>query len=537
LAFVDDWAGLYAHLLVTQDQPVLRSDHVQKLTEALSPSSSEEEAMVKSVLKLCSSILAREPAQRPGLEAIAAQVHELIADVSALPVTASDEAFVESLYQTGEASPQESQRVASPLRPFINVAPSRPHVENRGMIVPVRFFWNLFLAAHVAKKSQVGPACMDVLATETFESKHEADFVHFVYVSWHEDSAPSDEAESARGFIQELHEDEHRTCFSLSPHLKASGEDLHLMQQHATHYFPVIQRRLREEAGNVLFVALGADEDDTKALQGVLTASLFFFLRSSLEISVFDLLGYFARDCAQFFVYPSSEFLQQLETFSSPTVEDTAAATMIHCQCGTSVFAVASSALRDALSSQQCTCRHRSRAKVCPCFHPFQVDHEDSQDLDDEAYHVDNMFMFDKLEQQLVLPMETRAQQKREIKWVSLDAASISRVDSQSTSSKEGNTDITTSPSSDRRLSRFGKLSRRPSRVGDSSSETKTATEPQELHEVLVRGLQHGKPLESDTSDVWELYECPLCRLPICAVSDTKAAVPLQHRPDTLPTQ
>ncbi|KAF1775850.1 hypothetical protein GQ600_7077 [Phytophthora cactorum] len=49
--------------------------------------------------------------------------------------------------------------------------------------------------------------------------------------------------------------------------------------------------------------------------------------------------------------------------------------------------------------------------------------------------------------------------------------------------------------------------------------------EPQDL----VRGLQRGK--NSPSSDTWEMYECKLCRLPICALSEDrlKVALPMLH--------
>ncbi|KAG3202087.1 hypothetical protein PC128_g3438 [Phytophthora cactorum] len=478
----DDWAGLYAHLVVTQDQHVLRSDHKQKMVTALNPTTSDEEAVVMNLLELCCNILVREPTRRPKLEMIVAQVCNLINDVYALPLTTSDESFT-SLCQLNtenlvpEAVPE--------FRPFTTAPSCRKRVETHGVIVPVRLFWNFFLAAEVTKTqdTQKVASCVghgeNIMAIDVFESKYEDNFVHFVYLSWHESGDSN--VHKVSQFFEEIHEEKHRTCFLLNAQLST---DLHLFQQHAAQHFPVIQRRLRDEAGCVVFVALGKDEEDSKTLQGILTNILCFFFRSVVNMSVFDILSCFARECAQFFEYPKPEFLKQLMAYSNTRAEDTETSTMVQCRCGAIVFSVEAAVVAEALTKHS--------------FKPFD------ENVDDE-YPVDTMFVHDNAEEKLVLPLETRG---NAIQWVVLDTVSVTRG--------------STPPiiTSDRRMSRFGILKRQASNAEDTAT-----AEPQDL----VRGLQRGK--NSPSSDMWEMYECELCRLPICALSEDrlKVALPMLH--------
>ncbi|KAE9018929.1 hypothetical protein PR001_g14008 [Phytophthora rubi] len=560
----DDWAGLYAHLVVTQDQAVLRSDHRQKVFDALRPSSSDEEEVVTAMTEICSKILCRDASKRPDLAAITAHARKLINDVYEMPVTASDESFIISLYQSsGEtsASADAHRSLVPTLELFASPAPRSRRADANGVTVPVRFFWNFFLAAHITKTqdSQTvtscvgnghGPVSKDVLAMEAFEAKHEGDFVHFVYLAWHDNSAPPGGPDAHESLIEELYEDEHRTVFLLNPHLKASVEtqltsDVHLFQQlvqHAPHYFPVLQRRLREEAGCVVFVVLGKGEEDSKELQHVLTGMLLFFLRSAVAMTPFELLSCFARDCAQFFDYPRSEFLQHLLSYSTPVTEDTATSTVIQCRCGSSVLRVESSAMSEALTAQRCTCQASDKSdSECPSFHPFPLSVDDgSEDADDDVHPVDSMFEHDDCEEQLVYPIESRSRRGQEVPWLYVDAASVSRADGSAfrwspAGPRLGSSDSTRSvgSGSERRMSRFGLLKRRASKgVGDASPRLSGKEETQEPQELLVRGLQRrGKPADADSpsSDKWELYECELCRLPICALSEGKVAVPLLH--------
>lgn len=508
LLLVDDWAGLYAHLVVTQDQAVFRSDHKQKVFDTLKPSSPEEEEVVTALTELCGKILTRDARKRPSLEAIAKHVRKVINDVYELPVTASDESFIISLYQSGgetsaSAAADAHRSLASTLRPFVSAAPRSRRPEANGVTVPVRFFWNFFLAAHITRAqdrravtscvgSGHGPVSKDVLAMEAFEAKHEGDFVHFVYLAWHDSSTPPGGPDAHESLVEELYEDEHRSVFLLNPHLKTSVEtqltaDVHLFQQlvhHAPLYFPVLQRRLREEAGCVVFVVLGRDAEDTTELQHVLTGMLLFFLRSALGMTPFEILSRFARDCAQFFDYPRLEFLQHFLSYSTPLVEGTATSSMVQCRCGSSVFSVESSAMSEALAAQRCACKASDKnGGECPSFHPFPVGDDSDQDADDEVFPVDCMFAHDDCEEQLVHPMESCARRGQEVRWVSLDSVSVSRGDglafrwSSSGSgapplgrgiSSESTRSIPadgTGSGSERRVSRFGVLKRRASKV------------------------------------------------------------------------
>ncbi|KAF4129817.1 Protein kinase domain [Phytophthora infestans] len=484
----DDWAGLYAHLVVTQDQPVLRSDHKQKVFAALNPTCCEEEAVVINLLELCDKILVRDPTRRPKLETIAAQVQKLINEVHALPVTPVDESFVSHFQFNTEVLPTEA---VPEFRPFAATLPGRKRVETHGVIVPVRLFWNFYLAAEIIKmqdtqkvKSCVGcgsgPAGNDILAIEAFESQHVDHFVHFVYLSWHESGDAN--VHKASHFIEEIHEEKHRTSFLLNARVTL---DLHVLQQHAALYFSVIQRRLRDEAGCVVFVALGKDAEDTKTLQEILTNILFFFFRSVLNMSIFDILNCFARDCAQFFEYPSPEYLKQLESYSNTHMENTDTSTMVQCRCGAIVFRIESLVLAEAVTK--------------PSIKPF----DEEEDMDP----LDSLFVHDKAEEKIMFPLEVRG---NTVPWVVLDVVSVTRG--------------TTPPiiTSDRRMSRFNILKRQASKAAE---DTRANTETQEL----VRGLQRGKI--SSSSDTWEMNECGLCRLPICALSEDKlrVALPMLH--------
>lgn len=410
------------------------------------------------------------------------------------------------------------------------------------MIVPVRLFWNFFLAADITRTQDVQtvtscigsgsePASKDVLVMDAFEDKYEAHFEHFVYLSWHDSATPPDDpsahGHSSRRLIEELHEEEHRTCFLLNRQsLNSSVEtpELHLFQQlvqYASQYFPVLQRRLRDEAGCVVFVALGKDAEDTKELQQVLTAMLLFFLRSALAMAPYDLLSYFARDCAQFFDYPRPEFLQHLVAYSVAHVQDSATCVMVQCHCGASVLTVETAALSNARSSQHCTCSRSSSSSDCVCFHPFLVNDDNGVDFDEEEFYtVDKMFVHDGNEEQLVLPMETRARRGDEVRWVAVDAVAVGRA--------EGSTTSWTRP--ERRLPVDG-LNRSISSRFKLSRASKVAGEETSEEMQLVRGLQRcGKAITDwSSSDKWELYECELCRLPICALAEGKVAVPMLH--------
>ncbi|KAG1713180.1 hypothetical protein DVH05_000900 [Phytophthora capsici] len=527
----DDWAGLYAHLVVTQDEEVLRSDHRQKAIAALNPTSSDEEAIVTNLLELCRSILVRDPTRRPKLETIVAQVRKLINDVYELPVTVNDQSFTSSLHQSKEEIPTEIQP-APVFRPptWVNC---RKNEETQGVIVPVRLFWNFYFAAQVMRSptSQIvtscvgsgsGPSHKDILSMDAFEAKYEMAFVHFVYVSWHEPEDLSSQ-KSSQGFIQDLHEEEHRTCFQFNSRIKSTAEILFQeLVQYATQYFPVIQRRLRDEAGCVVFVTLG----DANDLQEVLTCMLFFFLRAALNVPVFDILSYFARDCSQFFEYPKLEFLQLLQTYSIAHVEDTATSSMVQCRCGASVLTVDSAAFREAIESQHCQ-ETNTHLKECPCFHPFQ----DNFELEDDVYLIDNIFGHDNAEESIVLPLETRIKRRDPIRWLVIDLSSLGRAAFRLSSGSS----IVSTGESERRTSRF--VLHRPSRVaGENSTPVEAArnsTEPQALLEMLLQGLRSRGKISSDEapSDSWEMFECELCRLPICSLREDglKVAVPVLH--------
>ncbi|GMF28274.1 unnamed protein product [Phytophthora lilii] len=555
------------------------------MAAALNPTCTEEEAVVKAVSELCSKILSREPSQRPKLKTITKQVRKLINDVYDLPVTASDESFIISLYQlNGEGSTPDDTSAPPAFRPFINSSSCCHRAQEHGVTTPARLFWNFFLAGHVtqAQDSRAvascvgnghGPASKDILAMDDFESRHEGVFAHFVYLAWHESTSPPGEPNAHECFIEELHEEDHRTCFLLNPHLKSSVEtqltpDVHLFQQlvqHAPQYFPVLQRRLREEAGYVVFIVLGKDAEDTKELQGVLTGMLLFFLRSAFAMTPFDILSYFARTCAQFFDYPRVGFMQHFLSYTAPVIEDSATSNIVQCRCGASVLTLEPSAMNEALSSQHCTCKRSSDDETdasspieCPCFHPFPANDEPA-DFDDEVYPIDTMFVHDSSEEQLVHPFECRSKRGDEVRWISVDAVCVGRMESaafrwsppaprlsrgtssgsnRSITAETGGTGTATSAGSERRMSRFGVLKQRASKVaGETNSPrlagkdaSRAAVEPHELQEMLVRGLQRcGKPGDASSSASWELYECEFCRLPICAVADGRVAVPMLH--------
>lgn len=321
---------------------------------------------------------------------------------------------------------------------------------------------------------------------DVFESSHEHNFVHFVYLSWHEPSN-SCAYNVSRCFIEEVHEEEHRTCFLLNSHLSF---ELHDEVEHTAQYFALFQRCLRDKAGCVAFVALGKTEEDTKALQNVLVTMLFFFLRRTLNMSGFDIVTSFSRDCAPYFEYPKQAFLEHLVASSSTRCEDSESSTIVPCRCGANVLSFKSLALAEALVTQDGT--YLSNKDSCPCFHPLD------ESWHDDVYPVDPMFIYDSAEKKLVLPLET---QRLAVQWIVLDTVSVTRQ-SQSFDEK------------DRRISRFDNLKRRKSDL-DVKSE-------------VVRGLQRrGK--HSLCSKTWDLYECDQCRLPICALGEdpTKVAVPM----------
>ncbi|RLN91694.1 hypothetical protein BBJ28_00007034 [Nothophytophthora sp. Chile5] len=606
----DDWAGLYAHIVVTQDRNVLRSDHEEKLLAALKPANDQETAAVTQLIALCNQILARSPTCRPSLKMISKKVRELVDQVCQLPLTTEDEAFFKDLavstspepsstpVRTPDLSPVSKavERLPFSRAPYMNDSSSSNDAiteAQAAVTVPVRLFWSFFLACDVVRTSAsqmvtsslgsgAGPISKDVLAMETFEAQHEADFTHFVYLSWHDDPALKQSeatSRSAGGLVKELHEEAHRTCFLLDPQLQATASTVpqatrlfKQLVQHARQYFPVLQRRLRQEAGCILFVVMGKDEHDTKDLQSVLVGLLLFFLQRGFAMTPFQALGYFARDCAQFFDYPPPEFIQHLYAYDrrrlleiAVTVEMEVAKHAVQCQCGASVFAVEATALKTALASQQCTCKPENDVESdedaqerdgCPCFHPFPSRFSSSMDSDDDAYPVDSVFIHDGIEERLVLSMESRSKQDEEVRWVHMPAAAVGRLESsafrweapvppllRSSSSVSGsNRSLNSEKSSGRQSSsRFEKFKRRASFFGGDSSRAleKEAVAssanhtPSEPRELLIRGLQRrrvcgGASSSSDEATAtWELYECQCCRLPICATSTGKIALPV----------
>ncbi|RLN21523.1 hypothetical protein BBJ28_00018618 [Nothophytophthora sp. Chile5] len=604
----DDWAGLYAHIVVTQDRNVLRSDHEEKLLAALKPANDQETAVVTQLIALCNQILTRSPAYRPTLKTISKKVRALVDQVLQLPLTTEDEAFFKNLMVSTGPEPSSPpvrtsdlsqvakavERLPFSRAPYTNEpSPSIDAITEAqtAVTVPVRLFWSFFLACDVVRTSAsqmvtsslgsgAGPVSKDVLAMETFEAQHEAAFTHFVYLSWHDDPALKQgeaTSRSAGGLVKELHEEAHRTCFLLDPQLQATASTVpqatrlfKQLVQHARQYFPLLQRRLRQEAGCILFVVMGKDAEDTKDLQNVLTGLLLFFLQRGFAMTPFQAFGYFARDCAQFFDYPPPEFIQHLYAYDrrrlleiAMTVEMEVAKHAVQCHCGASVFAVEATALKTALASQQCTCKPENDVESdedaqesdgCPCFHPFPSRVSSSRDSDDDAYPVDSTFIHDGIEERFVLSMESRSKQDEEVRWVYMAAAAVGRLESSafhweapvppllrlSSTASGSNRSLNGEKSTGRQgSSRFEKFKRRASFFGGDSSRAlekgasanRTSSEAREL---LIRGLLRRRVCGGDSSPndeaaaTWELYDCQCCRLPICATTSTgKIALPV----------
>ncbi|KAL7999737.1 putative protein kinase [Plasmopara halstedii] len=482
----DDWAGLYAHLVVTQDQEVLRSDHKHKVFAALNPTCPEEEVVVQNLLELCSNILVREPSRRPKLNVIMAQVRKLMKELHALSTTAHDESVISVCLQNA------SKAQESPMLPVFPTSLScRKHDETSDEFVPVRLFWNFFIAAETITSS-IGSRsmsiCQEILAMDAFEAKYEHNFVHFVYLSCH-DSSDFCKITASQCFIEEVYEDGLRTWFLLNPQLTSK---LHWVPQNNAQYFPIFQRCLRDEAGCVVFVALGKNKEDTKALQSILTNMLFFFLRNALDMPAFDILTSFSRDCARMYEYPKLAFLEQLKAYSTTRVEINETSTMVRCCCGSNVLSIKSFLLSEALATQSWTCY--SKRINFPYFQPFD------ELMDDKISLLKTPFIHDNAEKQFVYPLETS---RISVQWVTLDLVSITRE----------------SGFFNEEDPHFDNFKRQ------ASEGSETGVQP---YNEFVRGLQcRGKCLIG--SESCELYECKCCRFPICVVGEdkTKVVVPI----------
>lgn len=527
---VDDWPALYAHLLASpDDSKVLREDHVRKMNAALAPNDDNEQRVVDEMIELCALILDRQPQRRPTLGSIVYRVTGLIYDVLKLPVTSEEKEFMKRVTlskarsaaasTTGCSSGDKSPDATAALASFRSIqSPWACEAQEEELLVAPRLFWNFFIAGTLPRRPRrrIDGSSFDILACKEFEVAHELEFVHFMYFCWLSDveddvlsSSPSPRqtsgasTSSGSSVISRICEDKRRTVVHIHPRLRRmyqaaskhgsasvasllAAQMLQGLVQQAPVLFPVLQRRLREKPGRVVFASVPSDDDDnegggavdSKALEDIMSSTLLFFLERSVAASLLDALATFARDCSPRFVaYPRRAFAHQLSVFAcrqqqtrrrlvengkkAASASEDQKKRVLVCLCGASVVTLQVSALRHALATQRCSCA--SSSGKCASFHPFLTptttfrddqgaqdvvqDQPDEQQLprdndaegdgddallgaEDASRIVPSAFIHDGWEEQLMLPMEVQARRHMPVPWVVVEREAVGRLDS-----------------------------------------------------------------------------------------------------------
>lgn len=594
-SMTDEWPALYAHLVsASDDSKVLREDHIQKLQDALSPTSDCEQRIVTQLIDLCALILDRKPERRPTLTAIVTRVSAVIQDVLQLPISAEEKAqmkhFVnaqaESASNCSRRNPVECSSVTTfrawhrqPVASTASFAFQKTDW-NRWYptVVTPRLFWNFFIGGTIPqlRKHRLSSVGVDILACQDFEIIHEHEFVHFVYFSW----TPGVENASSTSWnvISRVQEHERFTIIQIDRKLwwlhhnsrQSSATEstaalaLNSLLRQAPAYFPVLQRRLRLEPGRVALVCAPeevASERDTsaEALKDAMASILLVFLERTTAMSPLDTLAAFARDCSpHFLAYPHRAFAHQLSAFASKHQalrRELAASEAQHsrddqkrliviCLCGACVWSVRVLAVRQAAVSQQCSCS--AAGAECPSFHPFTSPgsdlanfrraHEDDDEIvgEDEPGPVDDTFIHDPWEEQLVLPMEMRARLRSPVQWVVVTREAVERRESLLSPPSAARSTAAESVAAPRRQSVVSIEGLRRMIRKDSESPRVQPSPPPALstpstccstRDPLLRGLVKREARERRSSrDAWTLLECQLCRLPMAAVTDADAS-------------
>lgn len=584
---VDDWAALYAHLLVAPgDNAVLRPDHERKIRESLMPSTEPEERIVAQVVSLCAFILVRAPPLRPTLGAIARRVGALVDEVLKLPVTPDEKEVMTRLAhsrphhsntEADEGGDAQSEHLKSFAHAQLGVSWKqrtivRQDEVDRGIngerdiasLVAPRLFWNFFLGAVRMAGSEDHTGGVDMAACADLETRHEHEFAHFVYFCW----APGDgDAGDRDQIFTRIVEDPRRSVFFVSRrHHSASSSDheaasrsLELLVRQAPVYFPVLQRRLRREAGRVLFLCVGSSADQ-QPLEDVRSRALLFFLERAVGLAPLDALAAFARDAAPVVAYPKRAFAWRLAEWTRQRAlalrhladherrsHPTDPRHVVACLCGASVWAMSKEALRLAIAGQRCSCHSSgSGGHRCSSFHPFPVPdrgHKDAEDeQEDDEYPIDSALVHDVWEEQLVLPMEAAAKRREPVAWVVLGRGAVFRLASllewkaPSTATRSTATAAVRSAASRRGSvslaaeAALGAIKKVVKEFAESPRGPPTPAVPPPVPpiEQLLDGLceragrlgsRRSRPAAgSGFAAGWTLFECALCRLPMCAV-------------------
>lgn len=330
LITLDDAAGLYTHLVISQGR-VLRGDHEQKMSEALSPKDDQDKLFVQRIVALCEKILSRS-SQRISIDQLLVEVRLLLEDILRCSSSPEDKKYMDQILASNSAAPVSSgsakdlqaSAASTPSLPNFRSRQQSSHVDEKDLnsdesfiaggllpppsVVACRLFWNLHLggitdtsiAHYVQSLTGAGAGDRATSATtdfmDAFEAAHETKYDHFVYFLWDNDSNArfdsqelSSSSQVASSLVNELSEEDGRTCLFINSEwisLRRSGiasssssqqqqqqqSDLDAkffrqLDQESHQLFPIFQRLLRNERGRSVLL-LGVGKD-TQAMEAM----------------------------------------------------------------------------------------------------------------------------------------------------------------------------------------------------------------------------------------------------------------------------
>lgn len=468
----DDWAGLYAHLVLeTTAGSALREDHEQTLVQALQPAEADQQQaeIVQDVVALVRDILVRLPGDRPSLAVVLDQADALLARALALPITASDQSYMDKLRtdegpenQAAEAVPMAEEPAkpdaASAAAGCVPICTNHDSSQGSVTIMARRLFGNLHLGQVKASEQPHWETTGAIaMAMDQVKAQCEDAYDHFVYVCFedatlaaYEDcdrfqhkATGSSPAASYASLLSDVDEEERRTCIFMNSAWKAPRDPGALLRQilvDAPLVMPLIQRRLRQQVDRVLLVAMGSHGDTIQALDHILTSILLVFLSSCCSLSPMDAIGVFARrDLAShlFAAAPQGAMLNQLEAYMreqqqscfrlSAIEREVSRRRVFHCRCGFVVLTVPVAALPDL--QPQCSCTDESASVApgasgsCNCFRPFPIKSSDQDDVSMTTL----LREFEAGEMRLLEPMDSA---KDPVTWRSVPMESVARLPS-----------------------------------------------------------------------------------------------------------
>lgn len=485
---------------------VLREEHEAKITEALTPKDEPEKLFVKRLIGLCEKILSRT-ATRLSLHQLLAEVHRLLDDALELLKSPDDKKFLEQVI-ANDAAAVAAERAVSHEPPGIPLDlptrksiwdpsdPDRDELEVVGpsgllpaaavpRITAARFFWNLHIGSvvdvsgvTVQPLTRAGAGDRATSASTTLMDAIEAElgdaYSHVVYFLCDHDSIARFDshaldvasAPAMPSLANEISEEAGRTCIFINASWtecrRASKSQQHELDAKffrqvdldAHQLFPIFQRLLRDEPGDVLLLGVGSDVEAMQVMGEAVTCVMLFFLQTAFALDTTRALAFLVRDCGPLFGYPSASRLLELEVYATRHEDAlrrvrgreklTHRRFVAHCLCGESAFAVSVDAIRDAMYHQQQQCTRTATVaqqqqhpggtstapvvSACTSFHPFPT-----PPLQPSASSLDVELMpasYDACEERLLFPLEARSRRHDQVQWAEVDIRSVERLDS-----------------------------------------------------------------------------------------------------------